>query len=74
MLIQYFIKLSMIFLVYPVYLQGKIEGEVLMLRNALKLNFILILTIGLLLSSCANNGGRKSMPKKKPLPCPVKDC
>lgn len=26
----------MIFLVYPVYLQGKIEEEVLMLRNALK--------------------------------------
>jgi len=45
-----------------------------MLRKALKLNFISLLIVGILMSACINNGGRKSMPKKKPLPCPVKDC
>jgi len=64
----------MIFLAYLVYLQEKIDEKILMLKKALKLNFIFILIIGLLLSACANKGGRKSMPKKKPLPCPVKDC
>jgi hypothetical protein len=45
-----------------------------MLRKALKINFIYLIILGVLMSACANQGGRKSMPKKKPLPCPVKDC
>lgn len=34
----------------------------------------IVLLASFFLGSCANSGGRKNLPKRKPLPCPIKDC
>jgi len=50
------------------------QGSQIMLNSKRKTIYIIFMLTAFIASSCINNGARKSMPKKKPLPCPVKDC